>query len=419
MRQRPIDVNQTTVFVDTQPRPVNCGAVPKRRFQKGVGWPDGGGSEGDQMTEGRAWSLLGVAVMLLLGGVYLVRGNQYAHLHRQIQEAYFMCSNHIATTTFRSPSAFRLPTYLQEWEGPVRDSFAATSWELHVHGLLDKPLPLQPRSWPSKRVLVPPGTSKFNSNSNGKEAVAVAIETTDEGTSAAAAATGREAVHNRLWRPVGPELRRPAAMTLVGRDHLTGVEWRVDLGSVVFTRERTVPAGGEGRCMYDERGVWHDDDTCSVHEYLWGLCVKVARNAATGAFSVDNSTGGGPGCGPEWGWEAGQWRRLDERRHSINGRVYLPMSARNATIVTVRHASDPAIRESDMVRRLAPGVEQQILFHAVGLAMCFLGLVLLLSVAAFAAPTFLRRGRRLLRRRGRGSSGYGEGEEEGAMRRWA
>jgi hypothetical protein len=88
--------------------------------------------------------------------------------------------------------------------------------------------------------------------------------------------------------------------------------------------------------MYDENGIWQPDATCSVSEYLWGLCVKVSRDAVTGTFAAENSTGGGPGCGPEWGWELGQWRRLDERNNRINGRVYIPSSAVNSTILTVR-----------------------------------------------------------------------------------
>lgn len=88
--------------------------------------------------------------------------------------------------------------------------------------------------------------------------------------------------------------------------------------------------------MYNEAGVWQEDNTCSVREYLWGLCVKVSQNATTGVFAADSSLGGGFGCSPEWSWEVGQWRRLDERRQSIHGQLYLPLSARNATIVTVR-----------------------------------------------------------------------------------
>ncbi|GLI63875.1 hypothetical protein VaNZ11_006992 [Volvox africanus] len=417
MRQRPIDINQTCVFVDTQPRPVNRSGLPRRIYKTQGGCQAGGG--GDVITEGHAWCLLSTAVVLLLGGAYLVRGNQYAHLHRQIQKSYY--------------------TYLQDWDGGVGAAFAATSWELHAQGL-KQPLPLKRRTWASKRLQVPlaPGAA---SDSGGAEIVRgtsasivkehnVSAEPSaggsppgesQEGQQAQQQRRGRrkaaqssllefrleglletlhqshvpamdrhKAEHNRLWRPVGPELWRPVAMSLQGTDQRTGVVSVVELGPVVFMRERTVPTGGEGRCLQEEHGVWQQDATCSVQEYLWGLCVKVSQDSVTGAFAADNITGGGPGCGPEWGWEIGQWRRLDERRQNINGRAYLPISARNSTILTVRHARDPTILESDLVRRLAPNVEEQILFHAVGLALCFLGLVLLFSVGAFAAPALLR-----------------------------
>ncbi|GIL71346.1 hypothetical protein Vretimale_2759 [Volvox reticuliferus] len=404
------------------------------------------------MTEGHAWCLLLAAVVLLLGGAYLVRGNHYAHLHRQIQNSYY--------------------TYLQEWDAGVGAAFAATSWELHVQGL-NQPLPLKRRAWASKRVQVPL-TSSAVGDGDGAEIVrdtsaSMVQEHKASGQPSAGGSPPREsqvgqqiqqqqrrrqqraaqssllefrleglletlhhspvptmdrhkAEHNRLWQPVGTELWRPVSMSLRGTDQRTGVVSVVDLGPVVFMRERTVPAGGEGRCLHEEHGVWQEDATCSVQEYLWGLCVKVSQDVATGVFAVDNITGGGPGCGPEWGWETGQWRRLDGRRQNINGRPYLPMSARNSTILTVRHARDPAILESDLVRRLAPNVEEQILFQAVGLAMCFLGLVLLISVGTVAAPALLRGARlrwaALLDRRrygdlpGRGYSYEGKKQED-------
>ncbi|GLC42727.1 hypothetical protein PLESTB_001132100 [Pleodorina starrii] len=470
MRQRPIDVNQATLFVDTQPRPVNRGGTPGRSQIKSQDprWPHGGG---EQLTERRAWSLLAAALVLLLGGAYLVRGNHYAHLHRQIQDAYAQ--------------------YMQDWEREVRAAFAATSWELHVQGR-DQPLPLKLRSMPAKRALAPKPTAASSTSTSTSTATSPATsgegildDDSQDAPSDGSEATGTEerereqqgqprrrrraaarptpllefrleglmealhpahvppadrhtAGHSRLWRPVVPELRRPVAMWLRANDTRTGAVSVVELGAVAFVRETTVPAGGQGRCVHEESGVWQQDGTCSVHEYLWGLCVKVSRGGGAGgsaaaAFVADNSTGGGPGCGPEWRWQLGQWRRLDERRHSVHGRMYLPNSARNSTIVTVRHARDPDILESDLVRRLAPNVEQQILMHAVGLAMCFLGLVLLLSVGAFAAPALARRaaatwgalrGRRPKRpRRGRedgdcfGLGGSAAGTDAGARTR--
>ncbi|GIL45944.1 hypothetical protein Vafri_3057 [Volvox africanus] len=450
MRQRSIDINQTCVFVDTQPRPVNRSGVSRRIFKPQGGCQAGGG--GDVMTEGHAWCLLSTAVVLLLGGAYLVRGNHYAHLHRQIQKSYYK--------------------YLQDWDGGVGAAFAATTWELQVQGL-EQPLPLKRRTWASKRVLVPLAPSAA-SDSGGAEikcdtSASIAQEHNVSGEPSAGGyppgesqdrhqaqqqrRRGRhkaaqssllefrleglletlhhshvptmdrhKAEHNRLWRPVGSELWRPVAMSLRGTDQRTGVVSVVELGPVVFMRERTVPTGGEGRCLQEERGVWQQDATCSVQEYLWGLCVKVSQDSVTGTFAADNITGGGPGCGPEWGWEIGQWRRLDERHQNINGRAYLPISARNSTILTVRHARDPAILESDLVRRLAPNVEEQILFHAVGLALCFLGLVLLISVGAFAAPALLRGARlrwaTLLDRRHQGVSRGREGTATVVQHRW-
>ncbi|PNH08942.1 hypothetical protein TSOC_004464 [Tetrabaena socialis] len=204
---------------------------------------------------------------------------------------------------------------------------------------------------------------------------------------------GGRVAHSGLWRVVAPELRRGRAMTLRVRDGPTGAVSDIDLGRVAFSRERSIPAGGEGRCVYEQHGTWQTDATCSVHEYLWGLCVKVARDAVSGAYTLDTGLGGGPGCGPEWGWEAGQWRRLDERANRVNGRVYLPTSARNATVVSVRHGHDPSILERNIVQATAPNMEHQILFHAIGLALCFLGLVLGVSVAVFAAPALKRRSR--------------------------
>lgn len=53
------------------------------------GWP---GSGGEKMTEARAWSLLTLAAVLLLGGAYLTRGNHYSHLHRRVQKEYYECA---------------------------------------------------------------------------------------------------------------------------------------------------------------------------------------------------------------------------------------------------------------------------------------------------------------------------------------
>ncbi|GFR45618.1 hypothetical protein Agub_g7025 [Astrephomene gubernaculifera] len=417
MRQRTVDVNQTTVFVGTQPRPVNRGdgGTQKNNSGRGPG-PGGGSGAGDaaaavEMTEGRAWTLLGAALLMLTVGAFLVRGHHYGHLHRRIEEAYF--------------------GYLQSWDRDHLAAFSASSWDLLVEGH-PAPLPLSPRTSPSKRVRTKPSSRASSSSSSSPTQPAIAQSPLLEfrlqqgliGALYPAAriplADQHRAAHAGLWRPaVTPELRMGRAVTLRVRDGLTGVESRLELGRVAFTRERTIPAGGEARCMYDQQGTWQEEDaTCSVHEFLWALCVKVARDKATGTFSLDTSLGGGPGCSPDWGWEAGQWRRLDERRYKINGRLYLPLSARNATVVSVRHGKDPSILEKEAVRQVAPNMEHQILFHAVGLALCFLGLVLLLSVAAFAAPLLLRRVRgawsriRSGRRRRRGLSGSDKGSDD-------
>ncbi|KAG2428672.1 hypothetical protein HXX76_011377 [Chlamydomonas incerta] len=354
------------------------------------------------MTEGRAWTLLAVSVALLVAGVWLVRGNHYAHLHRRVEAAYLL--------------------YLQEWDAQHAAVFAASEWRLEVEGH-NGSVQLLPQTFKSKRVAVPAAAAGPTGSSSG-----AAIDAGTDISSSRNSSSGssrRRAVqswlhdfrtdmllpllfpalksaplldqhrvaHSKgaLWRPVLPELRRARGMTLVAKDGATGVESRLDLGKVVFARERTVPAGGEGRCMYDQKGVWQADNTCGVHEYLSALCVKVSRDPATGHYAVDTELGGGPGCSDDSGWELGAWRRLDPRNGRINGRLYLPSAARNATTFTVKHTRDPSVRERDIVRRTAPNMEHQILFHALGMAMCFMGAVVLLSVGAFAAPQLLRR----------------------------
>lgn len=63
---------------------------------------------------------------------------------------------------------------------------------------------------------------------------------------------------------------------------------------------------------------------------------QVSRDPATGRYAADTELGGGPGCSDESGWELGHWRRLDPRNGRVNGRLYLPSAARNATTITVK-----------------------------------------------------------------------------------
>ncbi|KXZ51566.1 hypothetical protein GPECTOR_12g529 [Gonium pectorale] len=318
------------------------------------------------MPPRRAAVLLLVGAALMAAGVFLVRGYQYGHLHRRIEEAYF--------------------TSAADGAGARKRAAQSSLLDFQASGLLE---------------------TVFFARAS---------------TVGLLAADARRAEHARLWRPVGHDLAAGRSMALIVRDGPTGTESRLDLGRVVFSRERTVPAGGEARCMHDQHGVWEADYTCTVNEYLWGLCVRVARDAESGAYRLDAEPGcGGGGGGGGSGSEAGQWRRLDRRRHSLHGRLHLPLSARNATTVTVKHTRDPSLLEMEAVRRLAPNMEQQILFHAVGMALCFLGFVLLLSVAAFAAPGLLarardlaggRRSRRAVRRQ-RGGGGHGGDKDSG------
>eukprot|EP00198_Chlamydomonas_reinhardtii_P007924 XP_001697261.1 predicted protein [Chlamydomonas reinhardtii] len=336
-----------------------------------------------------------------------------------------------------------LSSDLQEWDAQHAAVFAASEWRLEVEGHSDS-VPLLPHTFKSKRVAVPAAASgpaagsphdhsatTHTTTSNTHTTThttthTITSNTTHTTTSNTNSSSSRrrgaqsrlqefradkllpllfpalksaplldqhKVAHSKgaLWRPVVPELRRARGMILVAKDGATGAESRLDLGRVVFARERIVPAGGEGRCMYDQKGVWQADNTCGVHEYLWALCIKVSRDPATGRYAADTELGGGPGCSDESGWELGHWRRLDPRNGRVNGRLYLPSAARNATTITVKHTRDPSVRERDIMRRTAPNMEHQILFHALGMAMCFLGAVVLLSVGAFAAPKLLRR----------------------------
>ncbi|KAG2449700.1 hypothetical protein HYH02_005228 [Chlamydomonas schloesseri] len=399
VRQRAVDVNDTKLFIDTGPRPVNRRPYPSKAPQQ-----QASNGSGDEMTEGRAWTLLALSVALLVVGVWLVRGNHYAHLHRRVEAAYY--------------------EYLQEWDTQHAAVFAVSEWQLEVEGH-NGSVPLAPSTFKSKRVAVPAAAAPGTAAQPASASSGAAYDAGTSNTSSSSGSSRRRAAQSRLlefradkllpllfpglkaaplldqhriahskgmlWRPVLPELRRGRGMTLVGRDGATGAESRVELGKVVFARERSVPAGGEGRCMYDQKGVWQLDNTCGVHEYLWALCVKVTRDPATGKYTADTELGGGPGCSDESGWELGNWRRLDPRKGRINGRLYLPQAARNATTITVKHTRDPSVRERDILRRTAPNMEHQILFHALGMAMIFMGAVVLLSVAAFAAPKLLRR----------------------------
>lgn len=301
-----------------------------------------------------------------------------------------------------------------------------------------------------------------------------------------------------LWRPLTSELAKPvelklrvtdpwvvgsgaaagagadggagAAATEVGAAATdAGVTYELPLGTIVFHRERAILAGGEGRCVHHQHGVWHADKTCTVTEVLAQLCVKVKRKgvpsaaeragvatapladgedpssaaagdsagdtaggvastpshaAAAAAATTGTGTGryeldlsfGGPGCTADGGWEAGEWRRVPRAAH-VNGKSYLPNWGRNITTVVVRHSHDPEVLQRHVVKRLTPSLEQQILFHAMGLALCFLGAVLIISVAALGFAHAKRRalllwhrlrGRRYRPAEGRGSDGERE-----------
>ncbi len=63
---------------------------------------------------------------------------------------------------------------------------------------------------------------------------------------------------------------------------------------------------------------------------------QVSRDAATGRYALDTSLGGGPGCSGDNHWEATSWRLIDERAWRVGNRVYLPLGAKNTSIVTVK-----------------------------------------------------------------------------------
>lgn len=219
------------------------------------------------------------------------------------------------------------PADLQEWDAQHAAVFAASEWRLEVEGHSDS-VPLLPHTFKSKRVAVPAAASgpaagsphdhsatTHTTTSNTHTTThttthTITSNTTHTTTSNTNSSSSRrrgaqsrlqefradkllpllfpalksaplldqhKVAHSKgaLWRPVVPELRRARGMILVAKDGATGAESRLDLGRVVFARERIVPAGGEGRCMYDQKGVWQADNTCGVHEYLWALCIKV------------------------------------------------------------------------------------------------------------------------------------------------
>lgn len=196
--------------------------------------------------------------------------------------------NHPCMVPFLLPSAHSVSPMclpdLRDWDGGLRATFETSRWELLVAGH-EPPMPLHPYTHLSKRVPVeavaddsaiadantysPTSTasSQIQEDLDKQKqphalhpdhprrrgtAQSTLLEFRFEGLMEALypakvpAMDRHNALHTMLWRPVGPELRRPVVLSLRGIDTRTGVVSTVELGSVIFTRERTVPAGREG-----------------------------------------------------------------------------------------------------------------------------------------------------------------------------
>uniref|UniRef100_A0A7S0YI41 Uncharacterized protein n=1 Tax=Polytomella parva TaxID=51329 RepID=A0A7S0YI41_9CHLO len=274
-------------------------------------------------------------------------------------------------------------------------------------------------------------------------------------------------------RRVTPDMQKPFRIQIISEDGLTGRRSEIPIKHpVLIDTLGAAPGVTQHKCAKDFAGFW-DGQTCQTHRYIWNMCVKVVRDASglyrlddtggdVGCFAntwpsyspymwrplyVNHGNGDSsadaaaaaaaaqvdddditslllplqkspiqkkkiPSFSPSISSTSSAQSLPSESlmtRLGLEKGLYIPFVAQYAMRFTVRHTRDPDVLERARMRYIGPNLDRQMLWNAVGWAVCFIGIVLFLAVSIWTCQTVTEMKERAAAQRLRNSVGKGGG----------